>query len=97
MGSDPTGMGQIESRLGTAIRGRRGLTPAPPVPDTYGRYDWRRAFTHVAGDGDAPPVAITFEWASALPEAASAATTVTEAALADESSDTAILAWDSSC
>ena len=48
MGSDPTGMGQIESRLCMAIWGRRGLTPAPPIPDTYGRYGCNYAIALMA-------------------------------------------------
>jgi hypothetical protein len=69
--------------------------PKTKVPAAIALLDrgYGRPTTYIAGDGDAPPVAITFEWAPATPEA-STATLVTTAVLKDDAS---IFAWDSSC
>jgi hypothetical protein len=57
-----------------------------------------RATQPLAGDGDASPVAVVFEWAPAtLPEVTSTAATAAAAALSDETKGTSIFAWDNSC
>jgi hypothetical protein len=84
-----------------------GLTKAPGALNEATRVaalrelldrGYGRATTILAGDSEAPPAVIRFEWASAAPPAADVAATVIDAVTDDTHSSAPLtLAWQSDC